>query len=118
VTWHRYRSRPWGINGGKESKDGNYSLIQSGQKKEKVYSRSNQDLNIGDVCSNRTNGGAGYGDPLDRDPVLVQEDVLDGYISVKSAHEDYGVVIDEKTNSVDLNATKRLREEKRRNGGE
>jgi N-methylhydantoinase B len=117
ITWHRYRARPWGIDGGKSSRDGSYSLIQTGRKKEKVYSRSNQDLNIGDICSNRTNGGAGYGDPLERDPDMVQEDVLDGYISIKGAYGDYGVVLDEKTNAVDLDATKRLREEMRRMGG-
>jgi N-methylhydantoinase B/oxoprolinase/acetone carboxylase alpha subunit len=33
------------------------------------------------------------GDPLDRDPKLVLGDVLDGYVSIEGAREDYGVVV-------------------------
>ena len=39
-------------------------------------------------------GGGGFGDPLDRDPLRVAEDVVNGYVSVASAARDYGVVID------------------------
>lgn len=36
-------------------------------------------------------GGAGYGDPANRDPALVGRDLLYGYISVESAKKDYGM---------------------------
>ena len=38
-------------------------------------------------------GGGGWGDPLDRDPQAVLDDVLDEYVSVEGAERDYGVVL-------------------------
>jgi N-methylhydantoinase B len=38
-------------------------------------------------------GGGGYGNPLDRDPERVREDVLEGWVSGAQALETYGVVI-------------------------
>ena len=40
--------------------------------------------------------GGGYGDPLERDPQKVADDVLDGVISVETALRDYGVVVSAK----------------------
>ncbi len=40
-------------------------------------------------------GGAGYGDPADRDPALVKRDLARGYISAKAAAEDYGLSAEE-----------------------
>jgi len=63
-----------------------------------------------EVMSNRSGGGGGYGDPFDRDPELVQQDVLDGYVSRSGAEEDYGVVITD-DGTVDWEATELLRED-------
>jgi N-methylhydantoinase B len=38
-------------------------------------------------------GGGGYGDPFERDPSAVLEDVLNGYVSLEAARREYGVVI-------------------------
>ena len=54
-------------------------------------------------------GGGGFGPPGRRDPELVLEDVLDGYVSPKSAREDYGVVLSESDQEVDQEATAALR---------
>ena len=40
-------------------------------------------------------GGAGYGNPADRDPDLVKRDLARGYISAQSAAEDYGLSQDD-----------------------
>jgi N-methylhydantoinase B len=40
---------------------------------------------------------------------LVLGDVLDGYVSIEGAREDYRVVIDEQKLTVDHEATERLR---------
>jgi N-methylhydantoinase B len=62
-------------------------------------------------------GGAGWGDPLERDPEKVREDVLDEYVSIESAIQDYGVVLkgslEDYTLEVDVGATEKLRREKR-----
>ena len=51
--------------------------------------------------------GGGYGEPLERDPQRVLDDVLDGFISRESARE-YGVVITEAL-AIDPSATEELR---------
>ena len=66
-------------------------------------------LRPGDVVIMDAAGGGGYGDPLSRDPELVESDVLDGYISIDSAKEDYGTVINPETMTLDPDATKELR---------
>lgn len=50
-------------------------------------------------------GGGGYGSPLDRDPQEVVQDVLNGYVSLERAYEDYGVVILRDTLKLDESAT-------------
>ena len=36
-------------------------------------------------------GGGGYGDPKDRDPARILDDIKNGYISAGAAARDYGV---------------------------
>ncbi len=67
-------------------------------------------LKPGDVVIIDAAGGGGYGNPLERDIEMIERDVLEGYVSIERAKEDYGVVIDPKTLRVDKEATKRLRE--------
>jgi N-methylhydantoinase B len=54
-------------------------------------------------------GGGGWGNPLDRDPQAVLDDVLDEYVSVAGAERDYGVVLtgslEDLTLAVDQDAT-------------
>lgn len=59
-------------------------------------------------------GGGGYGDPLQRDPLAVLEDVRERWVSAEAARDIYGVVL---TNTecdgeltVDLRSTSELRE--------
>ncbi|MCE0766036.1 hydantoinase B/oxoprolinase family protein [Pseudonocardia kujensis] len=56
-------------------------------------------------------GGAGYGDPLDRDPQAVEKDVTDGLISDWSATNVYAVRFNERTGRVDPEATTAFRRE-------
>ena len=57
----------------------------------------------------RLPGGGGFYPPLERDPKLVREDVLNGYISVPAARSDYGVWIEEGTYTIDWAKTAELR---------
>jgi N-methylhydantoinase B len=38
-------------------------------------------------------GGGGYGDPFQRDPERVRQDVVAGYVTPEAAERDYGVVV-------------------------
>jgi N-methylhydantoinase B len=53
----------------------------------------------------QSQGGGGWGDPLERDPDRVREDVLDEYISIEGALRDYGVTIDPGTLEIDRERT-------------
>ena len=63
----------------------------------------------GQTVTLRLPGGGGFYSPLERDPDHVLEDVKQGYVSPESARENYGVVIDEKTMTVDVERTKEVR---------
>jgi len=63
----------------------------------------------GNVIQFESAGGGGYGDPLQRDPQAVAADVVNGYVSIEKAREDYGVVIDPATLRVDAAETEKLR---------
>ena len=39
-------------------------------------------------------GGGGLGDPRERDRDLVRRDVEEGYVSIRSARDDYGLDIE------------------------
>jgi len=52
--------------------------------------------------------GGGYGNPLERDPNKVADDVLDSVTSVETALRDYGVVVSTK-GVVDSTATEEAR---------
>jgi len=63
----------------------------------------------GNVIQFESAGGGGYGDPLQRDPQAVAADVVNGYVSIEKAREDYGIVIDPLTLKVDLEETDKVR---------
>jgi len=55
-------------------------------------------------------GGGGYGDPLERDPERVAEDVREEKLSHEYAQREYGVVLHPQTLAVDQTATTTLRQ--------
>jgi len=63
----------------------------------------------GDVIQFDSAGGGGYGDPLQRDPQAVAADVVNGYVSIEKAREDYGAVMDPATLRVDPVETEKVR---------
>ena len=70
----------------------------------------------GEFVEFREPNAGGYGDPLERDPEMVREDVLDDFTTVALARDAYGVVFkDERDFEVDVEATEALRCELRSN---
>ena len=63
----------------------------------------------GDVLFFQSCGGGGWGDPLTRDPAAVLADVRNEYVSIEGAENDYGVVIDPISHTVDETATQQRR---------
>jgi N-methylhydantoinase B len=68
-------------------------------------------LKPGDVVTIDAAGGGGYGNPLEREPEMIERDVMEGYVSLEKAGIEYRVAIDPKTMKVDQVATGKLRNE-------
>lgn len=67
------------------------------------------DVNATDALYIRQDGGGGYGDPLERDPARVLEDLRQGLISDQPAREIYGVIATRDGLGVDSEATRQRR---------
>ncbi|MFD1588254.1 hydantoinase B/oxoprolinase family protein [Halorientalis brevis] len=92
----RARSITWGINGGLPGIPHGVTLEQGDDDPEEMGTVfSNHPIEESDEFVRPSSGGGGFGDPLDRDPAAVLEDVKDDYVSVERAKTDYGVVIEE-----------------------
>lgn len=89
----RMRFRPWGRAGGAPGACGFARLRDRDGAVRDLGKIDVMELRPGDVLEVGTPCGAGFGDPLERDPARVASDVLDGYVSPKAARDDYGVVL-------------------------
>ncbi len=91
----RERAIVWGIQGGLPSMPHGLSLTRSGSDTVEWLGSAFSDVALreGDNFSRPTGGGGGFGDPLERDPIAVREDVADDYVSLERARKDYGVVL-------------------------
>jgi N-methylhydantoinase B len=114
----RFASAPWGLHGGAPGRPARAFIVRRDGRREELPSKKMIVLHPGDRLWEYIAGGAGYGDPLDREPGRVLADVLDGKVSRESARETYGVVLGADGGGVDEVATKALREALRgRRGG-
>jgi N-methylhydantoinase B len=105
----RFASSPWGLYGGRPAARARACVIRADGRREDVPSKKMLTLHPGDQLWEYVAGGAGYGDPLERDPDRVRADVLDGKISREAARADYGVVL-LLDGGVDHDATKACRD--------
>lgn len=105
----RAKCPPWGVWGGTPGEPGAYLLRLPGENEFKVRSGAYVPVPVGAEAIVRSGGGGGWGDPLARDPALVQSDVVEELISADAARERYGVVLDAKL-AVDAAETEALRE--------
>jgi N-methylhydantoinase B len=69
------------------------------QKPELLYKTENRPLQAGDRVRMSTGGGGGYGDPRQRAIELVLRDVTRGFVSLESARDEYGVMVDANGNA-------------------
>jgi N-methylhydantoinase B len=115
----RARSVTWGLFGGLPSIPHGVTL-NPGTPRQRYLGTvfSGVPIGPGDHFTRPSAGGGGLGDPLERDPGLVLQDVVDGYVSIERAAKDYGVVVraidpDLCLYEVDYPATDALRRELR-----
>jgi N-methylhydantoinase B len=109
---------PWGLVGGGAGVTSLNYVRDAGDKDFKTMDPVHMSAAAGSSVRVATAGGGGWGDPLERDPARVLEDVVDDFVSLDSAREDYGVVIDADAGTVDLKATEETRARMRTTQGE
>jgi len=71
-------------------------------------------VRAGDRIIFRTAGGGGWGEPIERDPTRVRNDVARKLLSTERARQDYGVVLSGPQFELDHRATDELRESMQR----
>ena len=95
ANFDRIGCPPWGVQGAKAAKAGQVLIFKDGKQEAKLlYKTENCPLQAGDRVRVATGGGGGYGSPSERPVELVQRDVIRGFVSLESARDDYGVVIE------------------------
>ena len=103
------RFPPWGLDGGGEGRPARFIRDPEGTA-EALPSKASITVPKGGRVSVQTPGGGGYGLPQERDPEAVVRDVRAGKITPRAARETYGVVYNAGNWTVDLNATRALRQ--------
>jgi N-methylhydantoinase B/oxoprolinase/acetone carboxylase alpha subunit len=107
VKRERHRFAPWGVFGGYPGPLGATQFASAGGDPAPIAPKSQVPLAPGDRLLFWTTGSGGYGSPLQRDPQLVLNDLLDGRITATAALEQYRVEI--RDGAVDELATAKLR---------
>ncbi len=90
VRSDRQLHAPYGLAGGGGGACSANVLRHPDGSEERLPPMFSTTIQPGDVFHHRTAGGGGFGDPSERDPEAVAEDVLDGKVSVEAAHRLYG----------------------------
>jgi len=90
----RERFPAWGLDGGGFGRNQGF-VVNAGTSDEVSIGvmTTGYEVTRGDFWDYWSGGGGGFGDPLEREPELVLEDVKDGYVTVDGARRDYGVVV-------------------------
>jgi len=114
ISTGRRRCPPWGLHGGKDGTPADRRLRLPGEKEWKSVDVSFHPVPANTQVIISTGGGGGWGNPLERNPQKVLEDVLEGLVSPESAKKDYGVVLTPAKGpepyALDLEATRKTRE--------
>jgi N-methylhydantoinase B len=98
---------------GKDGTPANNVLNPDGENRQ-LPSKFLLNVRKGDVFRTVLAGHGGWGDPLARDPELVCADARNEKMTPDYASREYGVVLDARTWTVDLQATDALRDRLRK----
>src|SRR5213082_4016155 len=113
VRSDRRTFRPFGLYGGGPGKP-SMNYLNPDRDRAPLPSKLTMNMKEGDLFRHEVAGAGGWGDPLDRDPALVLQDVRNEFVSERGAREDYGVVFAGAPLGVDATRTDPLRQQMRR----
>ena len=110
----RRQCPPWGLAGGANGRASVNYMRKPGETQMQPFDPIRTHCEPGTSVMVATAGGGGWGDPLLRSMGKVHIDVLEGVVTLQSAREIYGVVIDETTRELDIRASDALRADRNR----
>ena len=102
---------PWGLHHGLAGQPGFCDVRLSPGAEWEDGGDTRKSVGPGAAQRKATGGGGGWGDPLERPFEEIDLDLLEGFISRENAEQDYEVVVDQATETVDREATRELRAE-------
>jgi len=104
-----YKYGSWGIQGGLGPSKAGCTLNPGSDEEEEMPALFVREMEGDDVVRVVFAGGGGLGDPHERDPELVREDVSNGIYSAEFARKTFAVALSEDGSGVDVAATAELR---------
>jgi N-methylhydantoinase B len=104
----RMKFLPYGLAGGKPALPTRNTLIRNGAA-QTMPGKFAVVLREGDTIRHEQPGGGGFGDPFEREPDAVADDVWNEKVTIEHARREHGVVIDPRTLKVDADATRNAR---------
>jgi N-methylhydantoinase B len=104
-----WRTPAKGTSGGHSTCFNKTHFIQNGERHEITHPHIVTKLLSGDVVISESAGGAGVGDPAERDPEAVRMDVKNELVSLRAAESVYKVALDTDTLEIDHKRTQFLR---------
>jgi N-methylhydantoinase B len=117
VRTHRRDVAPYGLEGGEDGSTSETYLWRDG-KESLLETKITLPIQKGDRIRHITAGGGGFGDPLERDPAAVVNDIRKEKITRDYAARKYGVVVNAGELVVDAAATERQRAQLRAGSGQ
>jgi len=104
-------ARAFGLFGGKPGSRPIMRVIGRDERKRELGVNEFCEVSEGDVFELVSQGGGGFGDPFERPPEHVRDDVVNGFVSLEKALEEYGVVLKRRDREIviDSEATFRRR---------
>jgi N-methylhydantoinase B len=106
---HNFEYSGWGVLGGQAPPTAHAFFNHGGSDERALRPLETLEMRPGDRLEMFIPGGGGYGNPFEREPQRVLEDVLNHYVSLEAAEQVYGVAIDPQTLTIDLERTRQLR---------
>lgn len=83
----RQKTAPWGLQGGKDGKQGEYYKITSMNEKKILAGKGTSTLDTGEVIVIETPGAGGWGEPKERSKAKRTEDKLDEKVTEKQTQK-------------------------------
>jgi N-methylhydantoinase B len=91
AAYTRSKFPPWPLKGGRPGSPNYVEILRKDGSRERYSVAPGLTLQAGEVIRIMTGTGAGWGDPMERDPELVRDDLKNGYITEEQANKYYGL---------------------------